>query len=76
MSWMGGFKEAYLRYCRNEFLSHKLYTYYYKTQATGINILWLELFVYLFNHIAVGKDCTDCFGILDFPCINHVAQLL
>ena len=30
----------------------------------------------LFNHITISKNCTDCFGILDFPGINHVAQLL
>ena len=42
---MGGFKEAYLRHCRNEFLNHKLYIhFFYKTQATGVYILWLALF--------------------------------
>lgn len=64
---------------QKEFLNHKfIHTFFYKTQATGVYILWLAHYFVglLFNHITISKNCTDCFGILDFPGINHVAQLL
>ena len=32
---MGGFKEAYLRHCRNEFLNHKLYTHFFTKHKIG-----------------------------------------
>ena len=73
-----GEHEAYLRHCRNEFLSHKLYTHFFtKHKPQEYISCGLHYFVgLLFNHITISKNCTDCFGILDFPGINHVAQLL
>ena len=72
------FKEAYLRHRRNEFLNHKLYTHFFtKHKPQEYISCGLHYFVgLLFNHITISKNCTDCFGILDFPGINHVAQLL
>lgn len=78
MSRMGGFKEAYLRHRRNEFLNHKLYKHFFtKHKPQEYISCGLHYFVgLLFNHITISKNCTDCFGILDFPGINHVAQFL
>ena len=78
MSRMGGFKEAYLRHRRNEFLNHKLYTHFFtKHKPQEYISCGLHYFVgLLFNHITISKNCTDCFGILDFSSFFYVAQLL
>ena len=53
-----------------------IYTRGHRNYSKTHKYVYVLFCMLLFNHIAIGKDCTDCFGILDFSCINHVAQLL